>query len=276
MKVLHVGNIAGVASLLVEGLSRRGVEADLIVTKPHPYGFPHETVVNLPARRFLLYLLKLSPKYDVIHLHDLLYMKQFNIDVLLLSALRLFGKKVICHFHGSLLRESHNKLRVMMIFKTLNHILVSTPDLIRYCENAVWLPNPVDIEVFKPMGSRREGVLYFRHWYEPEKEDYVRKMCEDMGLKLTIITPEYPPIPYREMPKFLNKFEVFIDRFNIPSLSKTALEALACGCKVISWKGPIENPEKITRIHDLHVVTEKLLKSYKTSKIQKRDERRMI
>jgi len=49
------------------------------------------------------------------------------------------------------------------------------------------------------------------------------------------------------MSHFLNQFEVFFDQFTIPSLSKTALEAIACGCKVISWKGPVTHPEEIIK-----------------------------
>ena len=48
----------------------------------------------------------------------------------------------------------------------------------------------------------------------------------------------------------------------LPSLSETALEALACGCKVISWKGLVTNPEEIIEKHSLLSVTEKLLKIY--------------
>jgi len=122
------------------------------------------------------------------------------------------------------------------------------------------LPTPID-PVFKDLkNSRRYGKgLYFRKWYEPEKEKMVRMECDKMGLELVV---PRKPITYSEMPLFLNQFEVFFDRFTIPSLSKTALEALACGCKVVSWKGLVADHEKILKSHSLENVTEKLLRIY--------------
>jgi len=64
-----------------------------------------------------------------------------------------------------------------------------------------------------------------------------------MHLKLTMRDRVKEPIPYNRLPMFLNKFEYYIDRNYIKSLSKTALEALVCNCKVIRWD------EKI--VHDL-------------------------
>ena len=59
-------------------------------------------------------------------------------------------------------------------------------------------------------------------------------------------------IPYGEIPKVLNRYEYYIDRMSPKSLSKTALEALACGLKVIRWDGrvvsglPLEHrPERV-------------------------------
>lgn len=258
MKVLHIFNWAGVPSLLIKGLRQKGHEADLIVRQESRYNFPYEKVVNLSARDFFFHILKLSQKYDLLHIHGLNYLKQFNIDVFALKTIRV---KFVLHLHGTRLRLNHDRLIVKLALKLSDALLVSTPDLLSYCTSAIWLPNPVD-PIFKPFENlqRRGKALYFRHWYEPEKENLVKKMCREMGLELTI--PD-KPIPYSMMPHFLNQFEVFFDRFTIPSLSKSALEALARGCKVISWKGPVTNPEEIIKNHSLIVVTEKLLEIYK-------------
>ncbi|NIM45891.1 MAG: hypothetical protein GTO54_09765, partial [Nitrososphaeria archaeon] len=40
-------------------------------------------------------------------------------------------------------------------------------------------------------------------------------------------------VPYHEYPRFLNKFEYFLDFKGQEELSKNALEALACGLKVV-------------------------------------------
>ena len=88
----------------------------------------------------------------------------------------------------------------------------------------------------------------------------VKGLSEKMGLKLTILNRK---IPYRDMPKILSNYEYFFDRFNISSLSKTALEALACGCKVIGWKGLVTNYQEILEKHNLQNVIAELIKIYR-------------
>lgn len=259
MKILHVTNVAGVSSLLVQGLRKRGIKADLIVHKPHSYGFPHETVLDVPWPVFWLRTLKLSQGYDVLHIHSLAYWISFNIHVF---ALKTSRAKLLIHLHGTELRSSYYNLSTKAALQICDKVLVSTPDLLCYYPKATWLPNPIDT-IFKPQKNprRRGEALYFRKWYEPEMKKTVQMKCDKMGLELTV---PLKPIPYHEMPIFLNQFEVFFDRFSIPSLSKTALEALACGCKVISWKGPVTNSENILRSHSLETVTKKLLQIYES------------
>ena len=257
MKVLHVTNVAGVASLLVQGLRNKGVEADLLVRRPHPYGFPHETVLDIPWPLFWLRVLKLSRDYDVAHIHSLAYWVSFNIHIL---ALKTSKAKLLIHLHGTELRESLNKLLIRAVLQICDQVLVSTPDLLSYYPEAIWLPNPID-PTFKPMQNRRRRgkALYLQKWYELNKEETVREECDKMGLELTVM---HKIVPYSQMPSFLNGFEVFFDQSTIPSLSKTALEALACGCKVFSWKGLVTNPDKTLKNHSLENVTEKLLQIY--------------
>lgn len=257
MRVLHVAtfNIAGVPGLLVNGLRQKGTEADLIVTLRHPYGFPYETIVEGGGTKFLRRIMSISQGYDIVHVHGLLY--RFCVDIF---ALKMLKRRVIMHFHGSELRQGHNLLSVRLAQRASDRILVSTPDLLSFAALADWLPNPID-PIFRVLRTqvRKGRALYFRKEYEADKEKLVKDKCDEMGLELTIPNGF---IPYCEMPYFLNQFEVFFDRFVIPSLSKTALEALACGCKVISWNGPILNPRKIIRQHELDFVVKKLTQKY--------------
>ena len=258
MRVLHTpADIAGVPALLVKGLRQRGVKADLITCKRHRYGFPHETVVNVPTPVFLFHIIKLSQDYDIVHTHALSYRTLFNIDIFALKTLKA---RLLIHLHGTEIRESHNNLSTKAALQICNQVLVATPDLLSYYPKATLLPTPID-PVFKPLKNpQRYGkALYFRKWYEPEMVKVVQMKCDDMGLELMV---QYEPILYSEMPTFLNQFEVFFDRFTIPSLSKTALEALACGCKVVSWKGLVTDHGRILKSHSLKNVTEKLLRIY--------------
>ncbi len=86
------------------------------------------------------------------------------------------------------------------------------------------------------------------------------------------------------MPKFLNSYDIFIDRFAIHSFSKTCLEAMACGICTIDHrhigrfrerveelidervrnKEGIENRDFIEREHDASKVTLRMEKLYKS------------
>lgn len=254
MKVLHLHNIAGVSSLLVQGLRSVGVETDLLVRKRSRFAFPHETVTDLSPRNHLLFCLRKGRKYDIVHIHGLQYLKQFNVDVLLQ---KLVNRRVVIHLHGSELRLNHQRIRVKALLKTFKPILLSTPDLLKYCNNGIYLPNPID-PMFKPLRIEKHGTLYFRHWYEPE--DAAWRTWNELNLPSPLYIPQ-EPIPHKNMPKFLNRFEYFLDRFTIPSLSKTVLEALACGCQAVDWRGKFVNPS-ILKKHKLEEATKKLLEIY--------------
>lgn len=263
MKILHVNDIAGVSSLLVQGLRRRGFEADSIMRRPHPYGFPHITVLKSSAPEFLFRVLKSSQSYDIVHTHALSYRPFFNVDIFALKALK---RKVIVHLHGTEIRNSHNRLSTRAALEICDQVLISTLDLLPYRPDAIWLPVPLD-PAFKPLENpRRYGkALYFEKPYESGKRKSIREECERKGLELTILSGF---IPYSQMSSFLNKFEYFFDqstfRVPLPVMSKMALEAMACGCKVIRWDGVVKNPEKILRNHDLNTVIRKLVKIYET------------
>ena len=61
-------------------------------------------------------------------------------------------------------------------------------------------------------------------------------MAETYGLNLSFRDRVANPVPYLKSSKFLNEFSYYIDRGYVKSLSKTALEVLACGLNVITGK----------------------------------------
>lgn len=143
------------------------------------------------------------------------------------------GKPYIVHCHGSDIRWGINWLQK----KCLNNskvVLVSTPDLLNILPHAIWLPNPIDTKRFKPLREHYgNNVLYFAHSYEDISVE-LKRLCDRLGFNLRV--QRIKNIPYFEMHKFLNEFDIFVDRFLIKSYSKTALEAMACGIPVIGYK----------------------------------------
>jgi len=262
MKVLHINNVAGVASNLVKGLRNKGIKSDLLVLKSHRNQYLYEEVLEQKdPYKILVELFYRSISYDIIHIHDLNYLEQHNID---LYSLRMLNRAinrhnhVVIHFHGSVLREnvSNYSVRILPIFFK---VLVSTQDLLPLIKSK-WLPNPVDRMVFYDNGSDREGVLYCMKRYEGvDKCERAKTIARNLGQKLST---HLIYLPHSEMPKLLNRYNYFIDQSTYPALSLMGIEALSCGLTVIRWDGKIQDP-KILKTHDLYNVTDKLIGYYK-------------
>jgi len=260
MRVLHIHNTAGVPGLLVRGLRGIGIEADLLISRRHPYGFPSGTPTSYPPLVHLVYAILRGRRYDLVHIHGLQHIGKCNIDLFLH---KMFNEKIILHLHGTELRKNYHKRRVKLLLKTLRPILVSTHDLLKYCEAAIYLPNPIDGKMFKPMRLDRCGTLYFSRPHESER--LAKETWRDLDLPSPLHIQSWKRmIPHRDMPRLLNSFECFIDQLTIPSLSKTALESLACGCKVVDWQRRFAKPEVLEQ-HKLQNVIANLLRFYNRS-----------
>lgn len=240
MKILHIWNTAGVASTLAKFMDRIfGTQSAVMYRKAFDrFGYTiYGELLDCGAKEFVIRALLRTLKYDIIHVHSL--------DKLI-PLIRLLNprKPIVLHYHGSDIRGRwKEKRRYWSQPNTV--VLVSTPDLLEGAPNEViYLPNPVDTDLFHPDHSiyrKPRSALAFRCYIDEAK---VRAYAEAYGLELTILERKYP---YLEMPKILSSYEYFIDKTELPSMSKTGLEALACGTKVIRWDGEI-----VARLPDEH------------------------
>jgi len=150
----------------------------------------------------------------------------------------------ILHCHGSDIRCALNSRRYGWIVRySLCHakkVLYATPDLAdkvkQFRGDAVYLPTPVDTERFslkEEYSSGKLKALYFKQSYE---------VVEDFSFEFKVIQKYFDVtihernVPYEQMPQFLKQFDLFIDRFSIPSFSKTCLEAMSCGLSTIDCR----------------------------------------
>jgi hypothetical protein len=199
-----------------------------------PYGFTVlGEVSELGSKPFTLKVLLKAKGYTLIHLH--------SFDRLLPWLRRLYPKKpVVLHYHGSDIRGRWREKAPL--WRQADGLLVSTPDLLEGApEDARYLPNPVDTSIFKPShkAERVERLaLHFNTGYPWSREDleWARRVAARLQLKLQLIDRQAQPIPYLELPHILSSAEYLIDRRRIRSLSLVALQALACGVKVIDWR----------------------------------------
>lgn len=269
LRILHVWCQAGVAALMAEYQRRLGHTAHVVKGQVHSnldlfYGnkqlldlpkpnmdrtLQRKAYTSLPSllqsliRRFVkltrslqfyINVRHLAKDYDILHIHSA-YLTLFFLP---------FEPKIL-EFHGDDVRRHptmKNKFSLLQVrlfvwlAKPFMCFYVSTPDLMKEVPNSFWIPNPVDLEHFKRENSFERGsALFMLNWYD--HDDLRAKTIASLkGWDLTVLDRRRQFIEYAEMPRFLEKFEYFIDRANIKSLSKTALEALALGVKVVDWK----------------------------------------
>ena len=119
-------------------------------------------------------------------------------------------------------------------------------------------PNAVDMDLFKPMNLHRKGnfALLSDNLDRNETLKELKKFND-----LTILDKREKTIPYEKMPETLNQYEMFIDHkvvdygLHLKEISRTGLEALACGCKVYHDGKIIE---KLPEEHIPEIVIKKL------------------
>jgi hypothetical protein len=160
--------------------------------------------------------------------------------------------------HG-LIKKIHTKL--FLLINSKKTFFVSTKELTKDVPNSIWIPNPVDTDLFRKQKSLpKDKALFFHNYYE--SSGHATFMAAQNNWSLTILdrSKQKHPISYETMPRFLSSFEILIDRQSIPSLSKTALEVLAVGLKAVRWDGKIISG--LPAEHDAENVAKRWLNIY--------------
>ncbi len=141
-----------------------------------------------------------------------------------------------------------------------NAVIVSTPDLLNYASTKndavrkLYLPNPIDLDVFKPDaiisstindGIKKNAVTMDNEVTDiPWALEYLKK--NNVNLDITVHDRIKHPLMYQDLPNFLKQYKTYVDiryvnKKIIPALSKTALEALACGLDVLDYRLKFRN-----------------------------------
>ena len=234
-RILHVWNTAGVASVIAKFSDREFGTSSTVITRRGAdragltnYG----TAYRDGAARFFARALWMSRSADLVHVHSL--------DRVVPWLRRLYSKPVVMHYHGTDIegrwREKEGR------WGRAQYIAVSTPNLLEGAPpRAVYIPNPVDTDLFRPIPGVRDpnSAVSFRYGMDAEAEAVAKKH----GLNLVML--ERWSVRYDQMPQTLSKFAYYIDMRKPPdrmvarSVGKAALEALATGCKVIDWEGRV-------------------------------------
>jgi glycosyltransferase involved in cell wall biosynthesis len=213
------------------------------------------------SKTFGLAYAVLRAKADVYHVHYLLQ------DCYIAS--RLGKKPLVGHAHGSDLRSSlHHPLWGRVVrhnLKNCDKILVSTPDVLniarRFREDAEYLPNPVDADLFyvKP-AAKHDGKIRVligsdSNWVVKGTDVAIKALsaikdtvdvsivaygadfektlhlASCLGLPLRVL----PKVPHDRLNEYYWSADVVIDRFKLGSMGMISLEAIACGRPVITY-----------------------------------------
>jgi glycosyltransferase involved in cell wall biosynthesis len=288
MRILHVWDQAGVAFVLAKYQRLHGhVSRAIMVREYDKYGigrFYNEYVIEATLEDFVEKSIFESRSADILHIHsrsDLVF--KFREE---------FGnsKRIILQYHGTDIRGikrqklphrsklsdlavrgifTYRRVRDAILIKKRIHsqaqrladaVIVSTPDLLPLVNNAIYVPNPIDTDHFRPEKSSSKPGKALTMDTEATDIRLTLNYCKKQNVELDIDVYNRirDPIMYGDMPAFLKKYGLYVDvRYVdgkiLENLSKTALEALACGLDVLDYKLnrrhglPVEyNPMNVT------------------------------
>lgn len=260
MKILHVRDVAHVATTLVEGLRALGHQAEVRQLKvaggqyPLPIKalfLPQRLLEGAAVNRYIG-----RQGFQVVHIH-FAYMGWLGI----------VGRyPYFLHCHGTDLRWNLRRplLRWLTVraLRAARRVYCSTPDLLDEVAgvrpDAVFVPNPVNTDRFRPLpqaaGDRPRVLLISRLWdvKGPETAFAVarelRRRLPTAALDAFAWGPELgryrghpdvnliPLVPYSEMPALINRYDAVVGQFSpLGAIGMSELESMACGVPVVSY-----------------------------------------
>jgi len=235
--------MAGVASNLSFFLRKLGLECKVIAKGTNPFGYGDD---HYPLWKTLLPLMYFLT-YDVIHYHSNTWLRRRRLKHLDYYLAKQFRRKTIFHFHGSDLRVGHMNQELHKIIDHLKIVLVSTPDLLDFfpSEKGVWLPNPINVEMWyrKPRVRITEKLVvgyYNPPWHAYSERIYCAERIKSAigNLKRKGVNVEGKPVYgklHMEMPSYYSSIDVFVDKLGVGWYSLSCCEAMASGLPVITY-----------------------------------------
>lgn len=296
MKVLHVHDVAFVASNLVAGLKNIGIDAYLYeIKKVTNTGIPkwvrqplNFILKFLEIFRFKRFLNK--HQFDIIHIHFGSF-----------AYLALFNKvPYYLHIHGTDIREYIRRPILGFIIQQgllrAEKVFFTTPDLesliLPYRMDAIFFPNPIDTDFFKPSGNldnvvnhdifviskidKYKGVKEFLKsidllWDEyadtkvltfgfgnalEEAREFFEKHSGRTELKVI------GAVSHKNMIKLINGSKLILGQLGTGILTCSELEAMACGKPVVcnfAFSGKYQNDPPIVFAKNSLEAKEKLV-----------------
>lgn len=138
MRTLHVGNVAGTAT------NMKYPDDKILINSGNSFNYLCDYHYFIGGKsKFSSFLscvktLYRELQYEKIYSHA--RHVPFSIDLIVSKAM---GKDIIIHYHGTDIRNKKHPFIHRML---TNEFYVSTPDLLKYVPDAVWIPNKISLE----------------------------------------------------------------------------------------------------------------------------------
>jgi len=244
--VLHIHTIAGVPQALSKAQRQEGLTSDVLVFGTNPFRYdvdfscPTSWHFPLNYAEKILTLVKMAKQYEIFHFHYNSIMP-FGLDFPLY---RMSVKKIIMHHHGSDIRYKGEKL---LYSKFADQIFVSTPDLLEWSPNAIWIPNPVDLESFPYIGVNNKpnevNIVHAPSKRAEKGTEYLIQAVESLkneGYKVNLSLIENTP--HNEAIEYYKQADIVVDQLLSGWYGVFAIECMALGKPVcVSIRDDLES-----------------------------------
>jgi glycosyltransferase involved in cell wall biosynthesis len=187
------------------------------------------------------------------------------------SLLKLLGRPFVISMHGGSLPEfaAQNPKRVKNTLRRASAVTAPSHYLLEkmrpYCDDMLLLPNPIEIEryEFRPRTNPQPKLIWLRAFHEiynPEMAVQVanRLKMEFPDLRLTMVGPDKSDgswqrtaeaaqksavqhrllmpggVANSEVPRWLNRGDIFLNTTNVDNAPVSVIEAMACGLCIVS------------------------------------------
>lgn len=226
MKIAHINNTAGIASVLSKCQRSLGNASDVYVFNNYLHRQFGGIKVNyrFPFSRWSF--LKKLKEYDIWHYHyPYGSLKRALED-------RMNGKSYLKHYHGDDLRGKIDS----------DFCLVSTPDLLEFAPNGMWFPTPLDLkEIVCSTSYPRHPkpiVAHYPHYLLYQKyEDVYSSALKELEREGKCEVATIFGTPRRDVLRILESCTIVVGKIlpQIGWFGKFELEAMAFGKPVVTY-----------------------------------------
>lgn len=197
---------------------------------------------------------KWSQEYDVIHTHD------WSITY---PAIKADVKNLVATFHAFPTNYAAKIFQNYCIRNLKSRAIVISPNMKRVYKNSTYIPNGVNLKIFKRKGKLKKGLVGLAQKY---CSDEITKLLRELNLKYIETKGKWK---YESLGKFYSMLNVFISiPYKQAGFNLVWIEAMACEVPYVIGTndgiGEILPIYKVSNFHEL----KKLLKKIKGGEVK--------